>query len=294
VNAVAFNGIATTNYVVNSSTQITVVVPTGATTGVIGVSTPGGVTASSGVFTVTGTAPTITGFSPGSGPVGGSVVISGTHFVAVNAVAFNGIATSNYIVNSLTQITVVVPTGATSGFIGVSTPGGVAVSTSVFSVAGTAPTITSFSPTSGPVGTIVVISGTNFVGVNAVAFNGLATTNYVVNSATQITVIVPIGATTGLIGVSTPGGIAVSSGVFTVTSSSPGPNTRFPAGTSGGQGGNLGMSAFSIGNWIPLGTSLSYNNDSSSSRVEPTSDELDTFFADDPLFVSDDVLADIH
>ena len=79
------------------------------------------------------------------------------------------------------------------------------------------PTLTSLSPTSGPVGTSVVLTGTGFTGATAVAFNGTAAPGFVVNSATQITVSVPAGASTGAISVTTPSGTATSSAVFTVT-----------------------------------------------------------------------------
>ena len=79
-----------------------------------------------------------------------------------------------------------------------------------------APTITSFSPTSGPVGTTVTINGTNFTGATSVKFNGVTAT-FIVNSATKITATVPTGATTGRITVTTPGGTATSASDFTVT-----------------------------------------------------------------------------
>ena len=77
------------------------------------------------------------------------------------------------------------------------------------------PTITSFSPPKGPVGTRVVITGTNFTGATIVKFNGLAAT-FTVNSATQITAIVPTRATKGRITVTTPAGTAISATDFLV------------------------------------------------------------------------------
>lgn len=81
-----------------------------------------------------------------------------------------------------------------------------------------APTITSFTPTSGPVGTSVTITGTNLTGATAVRFGGVAATTFTVNPAgTQITATVPTGAVTGPISVTTPSGTATSSTNFTVT-----------------------------------------------------------------------------
>ena len=78
-----------------------------------------------------------------------------------------------------------------------------------------APTLISLNPTSGPVGTSVMLTGQNLTGATAVNFNGTAATFTVVN-ATTITATVPAGATTGNVTVTTPGG--TSNGVvFTVT-----------------------------------------------------------------------------
>jgi predicted extracellular nuclease len=63
----------------------------------------------------------------------------------------------------------------------------------------------------------VTITGTNFTSASSVAFNGTSA-SFTVNSSTQITATVPTGATTGTIGVIAPGGLATSSGSFTVTS----------------------------------------------------------------------------
>jgi DNA/RNA endonuclease G (NUC1) len=79
------------------------------------------------------TAPSISSFSPGTGAVGASVVITGSAFTSVSSVTFNGTAAS-FTVNSSTQITATVPTGATTGAIAVTAAGGVATSSTNFTV----------------------------------------------------------------------------------------------------------------------------------------------------------------
>jgi hypothetical protein len=86
-----------------------------------------------------------------------------------------------------------------------------------------APTITSFTPSNGVVGTTVTITGTNFDPLatnNTVKFNG-TTATISSASATSLTVTVPTGATTGTITVTTPGGTATSGSSFTVDSATP-------------------------------------------------------------------------
>jgi len=211
--AVAFNGKVASSFTVNSATQIAATVASGTSTGMITVTTPGGTATSSIAFTIQ-IPPAITSFSPTSGPVGTSVIITGTNLTGVTAVSFNGTPAGTFTVNSATQITATVAAGTTSGPITVTTPSTSATSGNAFTVVA-APTITSFAPTSGVIGTSVVITGTNFTGASGVAFNGKAAT-FALNSATKITATVASGTTTGKISVTTPGGTATSANSFTV------------------------------------------------------------------------------
>src|SRR5439155_24802024 len=52
--------------------------------------------------------------------------------------------------------------------------------------ASASPTITSFTPTSGPASSSVTITGTNFTGATAVTFNGTSAASFNVTSATSI------------------------------------------------------------------------------------------------------------
>jgi hypothetical protein len=80
------------------------------------------------------------------------------------------------------------------------------------------PTLSGFSPASGPAGTLVTLSGTGLDGASAVTFAGTAA-RFTVVSDTQITATVPAGATSGAIGVTTAGGTATSATAYTVTPS---------------------------------------------------------------------------
>jgi hypothetical protein len=170
--------------------------------------------------------PGVPTFSPASGIVGSTVTISGTFNSIVTGVRFNTSTLVTPTNPSTTGATAVVPAGATSGPIHVYTAAGQKTSATSFTVTPVpAPTITSFTPTFGPVGTSVTITGTNFSGTisganfttSVVKFNTTNATSFTVNSATQITATVPTGATTGKISVTTPGGTATSVANFTVS-----------------------------------------------------------------------------
>lgn len=210
---VAFAGTNAPVYSVNSATQITVMVPNGAVTGPIVVTTPLGTGASASNFTIPA-APAITSFSSTSGVPGTVVTINGRNFTGATQATFNGTAALVFTVVSATQITATVPTGATTGYLTVTTPNGIAVSTTRFIVQ--VPVITSFTPTGGLTGTQVTIYGNYFTGATQVTFNGTAALGFVVVSAAQITVSVPASATSGPITVTAPVGSGTSTAPFLI------------------------------------------------------------------------------
>jgi hypothetical protein len=168
--------------------------------------------AASGTQTVT--PPTISSFSPLKGAVGRLVTITGTALKGTSAVRF-GKAYSMFTVVSGTEIQANVPPGALTGVIKVTKGMQTASSADVFTVL---PKITSFSPGSGAVGTLVTIHGTTFNGTTAVYFGSVAAdlSSAVIQKGT-IKVNVPVGATTGKIFVTTPAGTAHSPTAFTVS-----------------------------------------------------------------------------
>jgi uncharacterized repeat protein (TIGR03803 family) len=208
-SGVSFNGLAATFNVV-SDTYMTATVPTRATTGYVTVTTSASTMKSNRKFLVT---PQITTVSPTSGIVGSSVTITGVSLMQTTKVTIGGKADS-FTVNSDTKVSATVPAGAKTGLkVSVTTQGGTASSSGTFAVV---PAIAGFSPTSGPVGTSVTITGNSFTGTTQVAFGGVAATSFQVISDTQVDAVVPTGAVTGPIAVTTPGGTGTSSSKFTV------------------------------------------------------------------------------
>jgi hypothetical protein len=158
---------------------------------------------------------TILSVTPLRGSVGTVVTITGANLADVNRVRLGDLLVGFTRV-SASVISFKIPNSAVSGRITVINPAGETISTAVVTVV---PTITSFSPTSGPVATSVLISGANLTGATAVRF-GTTSATFTRISATQIRATVPAGATSGRVSIVTPGGTAVSPGVFTVTTPS--------------------------------------------------------------------------
>lgn len=146
-----------------------------------------------------------------SGKVASTVEILGQGFTGTTGVSFGG-TSATFTVSSSTYLTAKVPAGARTGAVTVTTPGGKLTSSQSFRVT---PQITSFTPTSGPVGTSVEIKGVSLTQTTRVQF-GSESASFKVNSDTLVTATVPAGAKTGEITITTAGGSATSKGVFTV------------------------------------------------------------------------------
>ena len=166
-------------------------------------------------------APAISGFTPVSGPVGTTVVISGSGLGGASSVGFGG-ASAVFVVNSATQITVTVPSNAVSGRVSVTTPGGTALSSAGFTVtvAPPRPAISALAPAGGRRGATVTLTGAGFGtlrGSSCVKFGTVRCRTYLSWSGTRITCRVPAKARLGKVNVRvvTAGG-ASRSMTFTV------------------------------------------------------------------------------
>jgi hypothetical protein len=219
-NIVTFFDNVPASFDVVDTNTMTVTVPSGANDGFIMITDfDNEVVSSSQTFDVlfpTGVA--ITGFTPSYGIVGTVVTINGVDFVGSTDVAFNGTSSAFTVAND-NQITTTAPAYSAYGKISV-TNGTTAYSANNFVVQkGTSakvPTIDSFSPISGPVGTLVHIVGKEFIGTISVQFNGTYVTSFYVIDDKNIDAIVPVGASTGDIIVTNNLG-SDNRGTFTVT-----------------------------------------------------------------------------
>ena len=179
---------------------------------IFGLNKRGGVKGDGGIYSLeTGLPPFI--LMPSTlGPVGKSVGILGQGFTGTSSVEFNGTPASFHVVSD-SYLTATVPSGET-GFVRVNTASGDLVSGKIFKVT---PVLKTITPTSGAVGTSVVLTGTGLIQSQKITLGGVQVTSFTVNSDLQVTIRVPAGAKTGKLVVTTPGGTASNPTVFTVT-----------------------------------------------------------------------------
>ncbi|MFT4016227.1 MAG: FG-GAP-like repeat-containing protein [Agriterribacter sp.] len=147
-------------------------------------------------FVVPG-APSITSYSPVAGSTGTSVRIYGNNFLDVVSVSFGNTPAASFTILSPTEIAAVVGEGG-SGDIVVKNlyyPASISGFTYTKEL-NTAPLIYSVSPASGPVGTAVNITGSNFNSNPAknIIYFGAVKAKVITASSTQVTCIVPTGA----------------------------------------------------------------------------------------------------
>ena len=214
--SVTIGGIAASS-VVATATSITAKSPssTSKIAKPIVVTTSGGTSTPTQMFTYTGIAPIIALLEPASGPVNGGTLLTihGSNFTGATSVTIGGAVASNMFVSS-SLIRVNTPSGVVGDqLVVVNSPEGPSTQAMTFTyTAVQAPTITFVSPSFGPTagGTPITIGGTNLIGAS-VTIGGAAALNVVV-TATQITAVTP-PSTDGVktIAVTTAGGTATTS-----------------------------------------------------------------------------------
>ncbi|MFM7259782.1 MAG: IPT/TIG domain-containing protein, partial [bacterium] len=213
-------GIACSGVTVVSATQVKAVTAGGAVGAKsVSVTTPGGTATQPSVFTYL-VGPTIASIAPAAGPKAGgtTMTIMGTNLTGATSVKVNGVACTQVTVVSATELTARTPAGAVGAKpVSVTTPNGTVTRANGFTFM-SPPTITTVSPSAGPIagGTTITVTGGNLTGASAVSVGGVPCTSVTVVSATSLTAVTPAG-TVGAksVSVTTPGGSVTKTNAFT-------------------------------------------------------------------------------
>jgi hypothetical protein len=212
---VGIGGVATGCSIV-SGTQLTATVPANLRpTSAVGVtvSSPEG-TSTPFQVQVTVPAPACSAPVPASGQPGTLVTIPGQYFTYARAVAFGGVPAATFSAIDDAHVTAVVPAGAVTGPVAVTTCYGTGSSAAAFTVLQPAPACTIVTPVQGPPGTLVSFTGQAFTTTSQVDFGGVPAATVTIVDDAHLTAVVPANAVSGA--------IAISNAWGTWTFSSPG------------------------------------------------------------------------
>ena len=225
--SVYFGGTYAASYIVVNDTTISAVVASG-TSGNITVYNPAGSSYKAG-FTYKAPLPVITSFSPTSAATGNSVYVYGTGLSGTTSVSFGGVKATSFYAYSDTYLYAYVGNGA-SGNVSVTTAAGTA------SLAGftylSAPTISSFSPTTATQGDTVTIIGHGFTNTTYVYFGGTNATSYLVLNDSTLKAIVAAGRSGRITVYNSIGSNSIAGFIY----KAPVPTISSFAPTSGGKG----------------------------------------------------------
>jgi hypothetical protein len=154
-------------------------------------------------------------FTPERGAAGTAVTILGEKFTGTNQVLFGDVPASTVTIVSDTSIFVLVPEGAITSYITVSSLTESVISGSQFIIP-SPPQVESVSPPQGGIGSKITISGFFFSSPIGVCFEGAEQSVILSASESSIVVEVPINARTGKVTVETTGGTGQSAQEFVV------------------------------------------------------------------------------
>jgi phospholipase C len=198
-SAVRFGSVNAASFTVSELGTITAVAPAGKGTVDVTVTTAGGTSATSPADQFRyAPPPTVSAVSPGKGPVGGNttVTISGGEFTQASAVSFGSTGAASFTVTGSGSITAATP-AEVAGVVNVTvtTPGGTS-SVSSSDLFRFTPTVSSVSPSAGPVGggTEVEVIGSGFAtGATATSFmfGASRAIGVVCSSSTSCTALAP-------------------------------------------------------------------------------------------------------
>lgn len=148
---------------------------------------------------------------PNSGRAGNITRLFGD-FSGATGVTFNGIPAPISGTDNFFRFATI-PAGPATGIIKIKTPTGSINGLVNFLVQ---PVFSAFSPTAGAIGSNVTLTGASLSQTTAITFSSGKKALFIVNSDSQLTAIVPAGAVSGKIVITTKGGVASSAANFTV------------------------------------------------------------------------------
>ena len=180
-----------------SATEMKVVVPDAAVTGVVRFVTKASKEVNGPELTLID--PVFTSFSPLEAKANMTLTIEGTDLDLVVDVVFNGGLSGTIESQTGTQLQVAVPVGASSGIIELVAKNGVRISSpSEITITANLPEITGFAENKGTPGKILTIEGTNLSLIKELIFpGGVKATAYGIKTDDMAQVYVPEDATTG-------------------------------------------------------------------------------------------------
>lgn len=196
-------------FVSQTATSLVVTVPDDAKPGVVTL------VAASGLTTVSPTilkmvAPTITGVAPNPAKNGEIITVTGTNLDLITSATFGGDVEGTLLGGTDLEITVEVPETAVEDTVWFATAADTSVpSPGVLELI--EPVFTSFSPTTTPAKTDIVIVGTDLDLVADVVFTGGVSGTIKAQSDVALTVTVPLGAKDGVITLVAVNGVEVES-----------------------------------------------------------------------------------